>query len=265
MKIGVFGLGEAGSLIATDLALAGHEVHAFDPANIPTPQGVTRHDDPMKVAGGAPLVMGVTAAADALGAMSQAWEAVAPEAIYADLATATPELERRMAGIAAASDVLFADVALMAPVLGRGLATPALASGTGAGAYAAIVNDSGGVVEAIQGEAGVASARKLTRSVVTKGLTALLVEAMEAASARGDADWMWQHLTDELTALNETFLHRLVDGTAKHGVRRVEEMRAAGALLVELGVVPTMTRATADRLARIVAEELRDASSGGKD
>ena len=51
MNIGIFGLGEAGSLIATDLAAAGVEILAYDPADVATPSGVIRVNKPVEVRG----------------------------------------------------------------------------------------------------------------------------------------------------------------------------------------------------------------------
>ena len=132
MRVTVFGLGEAGSPIAADLARVGVEVHGFDPADAVTPEGVHRHDLPTSAVAGAELVLAITAAADAKAAMAQAWELIGPEVVYADLATSSPQLKLELAGIAAERGVTFADVALMGPVAGQGLSTPALVSGPGA-------------------------------------------------------------------------------------------------------------------------------------
>jgi hypothetical protein len=43
----------------------------------------------------------------------------------------------------------------------------------------------------------------------------------------------------------------LAEGPAAHAPRRIEEMEAAEQLLVELGVEPTMTRATVASLRRL--------------
>ncbi|HEX6420331.1 MAG TPA: NAD(P)-binding domain-containing protein, partial [Acidimicrobiales bacterium] len=133
----VFGMGEAGSLIAADLAVAGVDVHGYDPAGVPTPAGVTRHDDPRTAARGADLVLGVTAAADAGTALDQALGDIPTGAVYADLATAAAGLKERLAGRAAGAGLRFVDVALMSTVPGTGLRTPALASGPGARAFVA--------------------------------------------------------------------------------------------------------------------------------
>ena len=248
MRIAVFGLGEAGSPIAFDLAGAGAEVHAFDPADVPTPDRVTRHSDPARAVVGASIVMSITAAADARMAIDQAWDAIESGTIYADLATAAPGLEEELAGVASEKHVLFADVALMAPVPGNGLGTPALVAGTGAQGLSDRLNPLGANLEVIGHVAGQASARKLTRSVVTKGLAALIMESIEAAEARGDGDWARTHIYDFAAQLDAEMVDRLVRGTERHAVRRTEEMEAASAFLDSLGVEPYMSRATVERL-----------------
>lgn len=250
----VFGLGEAGSLIAGDLAAAGVEVHGYDPAQVDTPPGVTRHGDPRAAARGADLVLGITAAADAPAALSQAIDAIPPGAVYADLATASAGLKRRLAAVAAGAGLRFADVALMAPVPGTGLRTPALASGPAARDFAAVVAPLGMPVDHAGDEAGRAATRKLLRSVVMKGLAGLVAEAMRAAEAAGLADETWENLVAQLTAADEGLIRRLVTGTAAHAVRRAHEMEATVELLGELGVDPMMTRATADHLRTVVAD-----------
>lgn len=248
MRVVIFGLGEAGSVIASDLAASGTEVHAFDPAAVPTPHGVTRHTDPREAVEGAAVVMSITSAADSRSAMDQAWDAIDRPTIYADLATAAPGLEEELADVAAQKGVLFADVALMAPVSGRGLGTPALAAGTGAESLSDLLNPLGARLEAIGETAGQASARKLTRSVITKGLAALIIESISAAEARGDRDWMREHIDELITGLDADMVIRLIAGTEKHGLRRLEEMETAAMFLESLGVEPHMTRATVERL-----------------
>jgi 3-hydroxyisobutyrate dehydrogenase-like beta-hydroxyacid dehydrogenase len=267
LTVVLFGLGEAGFSMAADLVGAGVEVRAFDPAPVSTPTGVSRVDHPEEAFVGAlppvDLVMAVTAASDARTAMDQAWERVEPPTVYADLATAAPGLKVELAGVAKQKDVPFVDVALMAPVPGRGLATPALACGTGSARYAAIVNGLGGRVEVAGDEAGVAAGRKLMRSIVIKGLTALLIETMELATARGDEDWLWRHLVDGLSSIDEAFLIRLLEGTAKHAGRRLHEMESAYDLLGELGVPSPLTEGVVAALRRVVVSDMPEISVPG--
>lgn len=251
MRIAVFGLGEAGSLIAADLAEAGAEVQGYDPAKVDTPNGVTRHDEPGPAVKGSTLVLAVTAASDAQRAIAQAWDQMKRGTVYADLSTAPPGLKEDLADTAALRGLLFADVALMGTVPGNGMGTAALASGPGAERYAGIVNEYGGAVEVIGDRPGEAAARKLLRSIVTKGLTATLIESLEAAQAHGDHEWLWPHLVELLTSADETLLRRLLEGTANHIDRRIVEMESARSFLESLEVRPTMTAATVERLIRV--------------
>jgi 3-hydroxyisobutyrate dehydrogenase-like beta-hydroxyacid dehydrogenase len=156
--------------------------------------------------------------------------------------------------VAAAAGVRFADVALMAPVPGNGLRTPALASGPAAGAFVAALAPLGMPVEHAGDEPGRAAARKLLRSVVMKGLAALVIESLRAAEAAGLAAETWDNVVAQLTAADEVLLRRLVGGTGRHAVRRAHEMEAAADLLAELGVEPTMTLATVAQLRGIAAD-----------
>jgi hypothetical protein len=56
-------------------------------------------------------------------------------------------------------------------------------------------------------------------------------------------------------AADAAFIDRLIDGTAKHAVRRGHEMRDAEAMLRDLGTPTTMVTATAESLERIAGEK----------
>lgn len=252
MRIAVFGLGEAGFLIAADLAANGAVVQGYDPAGVMTPAGVVRCGDPAEAVDGVDLVIACVAAADAVVAVRQALAAIPDGAVYADLGTGSAELKRELAGIVEPR-LRFADVALMTVVPGNGLATPSLVSGTGAAAYAEIVSPLGAVADVVGDEPGIAATRKLLRSVVTKGLAALIIEAMRGAEAAGETEWVWGNIVHQLTVTDEAFVRRLVEGTGVHHERRLHEMEASRDLLTALGVDPVMTHSTAEHLA-LVAE-----------
>jgi 3-hydroxyisobutyrate dehydrogenase-like beta-hydroxyacid dehydrogenase len=256
VRVAVFGLGEAGSRFAADLTAAGIEVHGYDPAPVATPVGVIRHDDPIAAVSDATVILALTAASDAATALAQAIEHIAPATLYADLSTASAGLKQKLAATADEHGLLFADVALMSIVVTNGLRTPALVSGPGAERYAELLGGVGAPVDAIGDEAGLAATRKLLRSVVIKGLAALLIEAMRAGEAAGQAEWLWGNVVDELSAAGATFLARMVHGTGPHALRRFHEMEASAALLTELGVDPLMTRSTIESLRRITEEGL---------
>ena len=162
--------------------------------------------------------------------------------MYADLNTAAPALKRELAALVG---VRFADVALLGPVPARGLGTPALVSGDGAAAFAALLAPLGMPVELVSETPGDAAARKLLRSVFMKGLAAAALESLEAARAAGDEEWLERELTEVIGA---ELLERLLEGSRVHAARRVEEMEAACELLASLGVEPRIAGASADVL-----------------
>jgi 3-hydroxyisobutyrate dehydrogenase len=247
----VFGLGEAGALIAADLAGAGAEVRGYDPGPVATPAGVARHDDPRAAFDRADIVLALTAAADAPTALDQALDTIPGDAVYADLSTGSAGLKQRLAATAAGAGIGFADVALMSTVPGNGLLTPALASGPGAAAFVAAMTPLGMPVDHAGDEPGLAATRKLLRSVVMKGLAAVVTEAMRAATAAGLAEETWHNLVAQIEAADEGLVRRLVTGTGPHAARRLAEMEATAEMLDGLRVDPIMTRATVAHLARL--------------
>lgn len=249
-RIAVFGIGEAGSAIAADLAAAGAEVGAFDPADVPTPADVERFDSPQEVVRGRDLIMAITAAVDAQTAIAQAWNVLPRGAVYADLSTAPPTLKEDLNDTATLRGLEFVDVALMSTVPGNGLATPSLISGPGAASYARLVEPLGGRVEIVGDQAGQAATRKLLRSIVTKGVTAIVSEAISGAEAAGLEDWMRDHIYEFIESADRAVVRRLLEGTTPHLERRIVEMDSASALLESLEVEPIMTRATQSFLER---------------
>lgn len=251
-RICVFGLGEAGSEIAAGLVEAGTVVHAYDPKPVATPPGVSRFTEPGEAVAGVSAILSVTAARDSETAITQALDRIPGGSLYADLATASPELKRRLASLTNGSGIRFADVALMGTLPGNGLRTPTVVSGPGAGEFAELMSGMGMPVEVVSGEPGAAAAHKLLRSVVIKGLGALLIEAMKGATARGVSDATWDNLVAQLTGMDEGFLLRLIEGSETHAERRLDEMSAVVDLLTDSGVDPVMSEAT-----RRLIEEVR--------
>jgi 3-hydroxyisobutyrate dehydrogenase-like beta-hydroxyacid dehydrogenase len=249
MRIAVLGLGEAGGRLAAELARAGVEVRGYDPAERPTPASVVRAADPAGAASDTQIVLCLTTAATALGAAESVLSVLRPAVIYADANTAPPALKRELSELVARAGARFADVALLGPA--RGLATPALASGTGAQELADALGPLGMPVDVVSGRPGDAATLKLLRSVFMKGLAASAVESVAAAEAAGHAGWLKREVS---AVIGEPLLERLLDGSRKHAVRRVDEMEAARDLLLELGVEPRIATASAALLGDLVNE-----------
>jgi 3-hydroxyisobutyrate dehydrogenase-like beta-hydroxyacid dehydrogenase len=101
-------------------------------------------------------------------------------------------------------------------------------------------------VEVVSDTPGDAATLKLLRSVFMKGIAAAAIESLDAAEAAGHAEWLRGEIAE---VIGEPFLDRLLEGSRRHAARRVDEMEAAQALLVELGIEPRIASATAALLA----------------
>jgi len=251
--IAVLGLGEAGSLIARDLAAAGAAVRGFDP-RAPAPAGVTAADGDAEAVTGAGLVLSVNSADEAVAAFTASINALAPDAIWADLNTASPSVKQRLAALGRERAIPVTDIAMMAPVPGKGLRVPMLASGDAADRVADVLRGYGADIEVLHGPAGLAATRKLLRSVFYKGMASSIVEALEAARAAGLEDWLRPHIAEDLSAADASTVERIVTGTRQHAVRRGHEMAAAAEMLTDLGVQPIMADASRALHERLAAE-----------
>ena len=251
MRAAVLGLGEAGRLYARDLAAAGWQVSAFDPGDVSTPDGIIRAPSAAAAVQDAEFVLAITGARVAVAVAESVAGRLAPAACYADLNSSGPELKRAIAGALAADDARVADVAVLAPVPRGGAATPLAASGPGAAAVARSLAPLGAAVEVLDAPVGAAAERKLLRSVFMKGLAAVLLESMAAATAAGHGGWLRDQVADELTQAGPWLIDRLLDGSRQHAVRRIEEMHATIEELSALGTPTDMSRAALAWLTRL--------------
>jgi 3-hydroxyisobutyrate dehydrogenase-like beta-hydroxyacid dehydrogenase len=246
--VAVLGLGEAGGRLAADLVSIGVEVHGYDPDPNRDVPSISRTRDPASAAAGTDVVLSVNTARAALDAAGEVLPVLRASTIYADLNTTSPDVKRELSELLGGAGVPFVDVALLGPIPQLGLRAPVLASGAGAGAFAKLFEPFGMPVEVLSEQAGDAAALKLVRSVFMKGLAAAVVESMQAAEITGHADWLGQEIAG---MIGRSFLERALEGSRKHAVRRVDEMDAARELLLELGVEPRITSASAAQLAEL--------------
>jgi 3-hydroxyisobutyrate dehydrogenase-like beta-hydroxyacid dehydrogenase len=250
-SVGILGLGEAGARIAADLLALGVEVRGWDPDPTRRVEGVVMGRDAV---GESAVVVSLNSSAAAVSAAESVAAGLGPGQLYGDLNTASARVKVAVAEVVALSGAAFADVALLGTVPATGVRTPALASGSGAEAFAARFAPLGMPVEIVGPEPGAASERKLLRSVFMKGLAAALVESLRAAEAAGCEEWLRADVAAALESADEALIDRLVDGSRLHAVRRVTEMEAAAELLRELGVEPRVATAAAEWLRQLAAE-----------
>jgi 3-hydroxyisobutyrate dehydrogenase-like beta-hydroxyacid dehydrogenase len=211
-------------------------------------------DDPAAAAAESTVVLALTTASTARAAAESTLPGLHTGTLYADLNSASPSLKRDLAALVDGAGAQFADVALLGPVPAKGLRTPALASGDGALAFAEIFGPLGMPVEVVSDQAGDAAARKLLRSVFMKGLAAAALESTRAAEVAGHGEWLGEEIA---AVIGEPLLARLLEGSRRHAVRRVDELEAACDLLLELDVEPHIARASAAVLAELATKDGR--------
>jgi 3-hydroxyisobutyrate dehydrogenase-like beta-hydroxyacid dehydrogenase len=251
MHIAVLGLGEAGTIYATDLAALGATVTAADPRAAAAPAGVVLAATVPQAVRGADLVLSLVGARAAGTALGEALPALGPEAAYADLNTAGPDEKRRLGQRAAEAGVGFGDVAVLAPVARARLATPLLVSGPAESLIIARAAPWGIPATGAGPEPGTAAGLKLLRSVFMKGLAATVIEAVSAARAVGAAGWITEQIAAELGPEGPALVERLIEGTLRHAVRREEEMLEVRSYLEALGSPHPVTDATIEWLRTI--------------
>jgi len=170
-------------------------------------------------------------------------------ALWLDMNSVAPDTKRAAASAIEAAGGRYVDVAILAPVLPQRLAVPLLVSGPHAEAGAACLRAIGFTnVRTIDGGIGKASAIKMIRSVMVKGLEALTAEWILAAEAAGIRE-------EAVAALNASWPG--TDWAAKadynlermmvHGLRRAAEMEEVVKTLDALGTGSAMTRGTVER------------------
>jgi 3-hydroxyisobutyrate dehydrogenase-like beta-hydroxyacid dehydrogenase len=103
-------------------------------------------------------------------------------------------------------------------------------------------------MELVSAEVGQASAIKMLRSVVVKGLEALLVESMTASAAYGVEDRVLASLQETWPGIDwQKLSGYMIERVVSHGQRRAAEMREVSETLQSIGMQPTMAAATAVR------------------
>jgi len=205
--------------------------------------GLAAPDSPQAVLAGVPLVLCLVTADQALAAARSYAPMLAPGAIWCDMNSVAPETKLAAAGIIMAAGGLYADVAVLAPVNPARLNVPLLLAGEVAARAGALLGAVGFAKTRVVGdEVGRASAIKMIRSVMVKGLEALSAEMVLAAQTAGVLDEVLASLDASEKALpwRERANYNL-DRMLVHGRRRAAEMSESSQTLQSLGISPMMT------------------------
>lgn len=182
-----------------------------------------------------------------------------PGQLLVDVNATTPGVKRSVARQVADVGGEFVDGNLMGAVSIYGDAVELYCSGNGAERFKSQFEPYGLRVVVSSDEAGVAAAVKMLRSVVTKGMEALIIEAMTAARRAGIPEEAFQGIVGPMDATRYSdFAVMCIKTDPLHSERRAVEMEGVVSGLREVGVHPIMTLATVDRLYASARLGLRD-------
>lgn len=169
--------------------------------------------------------------------------------VYIDMNSAAPTVKAEIAQVPHNEGVMFCDAAVMGTVPGNKHKVPMFLAGNGAAKFAAAFSQYGMKLTVLDAQAGGASAIKMFKSVIMKGLPQLMFESFEAAVKYGVLNTLVESLASSLNGktveqLADTFTAR----TMIHAARRSEEMQDVVATLENLGVDAAMSKATVTKL-----------------
>jgi 3-hydroxyisobutyrate dehydrogenase-like beta-hydroxyacid dehydrogenase len=254
-RIGFIGFGAVASTFARAMAARGVEVYAYDLllegeggretlARRAGESGV-RFLPAAEVAGRVDLVLSTAATHVALD-IARAWSAhLGPGQTYVDLNSTAPQVKVAIGEVLAPSGVTFVEGAIMGAVGATGAETRILLGGACAGETADALRQAGLNAEAYSEEVGRASTFKMLRSILAKGLEALLIEFMVSAHRAGMADELWDELA-RMTA-RVPFERLAANWVQTHPVayeRRYHEMVQVAETMRGLGIEPLITAGT---------------------
>ena len=194
------------------------------------------------------LVVSAVTASNTLAVAEEAARFIRPGAVFLDLNSASPGTKQKAAAAIAASDAHYVEAGVMTSVPPYGIQVPMLLGGAKAAELAQLLTTWGMDARAVSERLGVASAIKMSRSVMIKGLEALVIESYATARAYGVEEHVLPTLQETFPSIDWAeqgayFFSRVV----QHGQRRAEEMREAANTVREAGFEPLMTASIADK------------------
>jgi 3-hydroxyisobutyrate dehydrogenase-like beta-hydroxyacid dehydrogenase len=260
MTIGFIGFGEAGSTIAGGLAAAGveriftYDIATDDPRRGPTitdrarRTGTTIVESPAALARSCDLLFSTVTSSSALDAAQQHAPFLESRHLYADLNSVSPALKQDIDRVVRGCGARFVEVAVMAPVLPYGHRVPMLAGGPVAAEFAALVARFGMRCDVLSSSVGTAAAVKMCRSIVVKGLEALMCECILGASRYDAGPHVFASLNESFPGIDwQKLADYMIGRVVVHGERRAREMEEVAETLRAIGVEPIMAAATARR------------------
>ena len=273
MQISIIGFGEVGRILAEDLRTQGLDVCVFDrklPGDAGGPMrehalrlGVRLAGDHAQAVAGADLVISAVTASQAVPVAQDCAPGLKPGACFLDFNSASPGAKIRAAGVVDGVGGRYVEGAVMTSVPPYRIKVPLLLGGPHAPALQPRLNALGFDARVASEKLGVASATKMCRSVMVKGLEAMLIESFTTARHYGVEDAVIASLQETFPGIDweqqgAYFFQRVIE----HGRRRSEEVREVAQTVREAGLEPWSASGTAERQAWVA--DLADAGLFGK-
>jgi 3-hydroxyisobutyrate dehydrogenase-like beta-hydroxyacid dehydrogenase len=268
LDIGLIGYGEVGKIFTSALkAKTSRWVGAWDLkfANSVTRDAELAHaakagieacDSAAALCGKANLIIGAVTASNTTSVAQEVARAIQPGTFYLDFNSASPGTKQQCAALIDAAGGHYVEAGVMNSVPPYGIKVPMLFGGAHAQRLAELLNPLGMDAKPVSEKIGVASAIKMCRSVMIKGLEALVMESFATARAYGVEEHMISTLYETYPGIdwNEQGAY-LMSRVVMHGKRRSEEMWEAANTVREAGFEPLMTSATAAKQAWVAGQK----------
>lgn len=256
-RIALIGFGEVGRIFAAGLMAAGvRQVVAWDLKFADLAVAGQARAAGVQVAGSMAdlcaqqpaLIISAVTASNALAVACEAAGHLAPDTFFLDLNSASPGTKQQAAAAVDGAGGRYVEAGVMTSVPPYGIRVPMLLGGSHAAALLPQLQAWGMQAQVASERLGVASATKMCRSVMIKGLEALVLESYATARHYGVEDAMIATLQETFPGIDwqrqgSYFFSRV----AQHGQRRAEEMREVAQTVREAGFEPFMAGAIADK------------------
>ena len=257
-RIGLVGYGEVGRILAEDLRARGVRVSAFDlklhgPEREPlcahaAAHGVDLFATHAELAAGSELIVSAVTASQAVAVAEACAPAMVAGGWFLDFNSASPGAKIRAAGLVDGAGGRYVEGAVMTSIPPYRIRVPLLLGGAHAAALSPLLAALGFAAKPASDRLGVASATKMCRSVMIKGLEAMVIESFTAARAYGVEEQVLASLAETFPGIDwekqgSYFFQRVI----LHGRRRAEEMREAAQTVREIGLDPLSAAGTAKR------------------
>jgi 3-hydroxyisobutyrate dehydrogenase-like beta-hydroxyacid dehydrogenase len=272
-RVGLVGYGEVGKILAEDLRRAGITVAAYD-VKLDLGQGgelrehalvhdVLLAESHAGLAREADLIVSAVTASQAVAVAQACAPAMAHGTWFLDFNSASPGAKQRAAQLVDGAGGRYVEGAVMTSVPPHRIRVPLLLGGPHAEELKPLLDALGFAATAGSPQLGVASATKMCRSVMIKGLEAMVIESFTTARAYGVEAAVLASLAETFPGIDwerqgAYFFQRVI----QHGRRRAEEMREAAQTVREAGLEPWSAAGTAQRQAWMA--DLADAGVMGE-